>query len=476
MRPPRSKLSTLLLAFAIGAPPLAAQDGRAAPAGPSHEEMVSAVDSIARAILDASGVPSASVALVRNARIEYANAYGEARLDPRVAATPQMRYAIGSISKQFTAAAVLLLQQRGRISLDDPVAKWYPDLTRASDITLRHLLTHTSGYSDFWPHDYVPTEMQTSIDPDSVIRRWAGAPLDFEPGTKWEYSNTNFVLAGRIIEKITGQPLFDFLEENVFQRLDMRSVVNYDQGDMTATDAQPYRRFGLGPLRPALPEGSGWMKGAAELAMTPRDLAKWDISLMRESLLAQGSYDELERDMVLANGLPTGYGLAVDVGSMGGHRFISHSGEVSGFVSYNYVFPDDSASVVVLTNQMASPAAGAIARAVAAKMFQTTDPVAEHRSARAKRIFTELQQGRIDRSLFTQNANAYFTEQALQDLKAGLGPLGAPKSFEQTGSDDRGGMILRTYQVGFESRTVRVWTFEWPNGEIEQYQIAPVVR
>jgi D-alanyl-D-alanine carboxypeptidase len=309
-----------------------------------------------------------------------------------------------------------------------------------------------------------------------VIRRWAGAPLDFEPGTKWEYSNTNFVLAGRIIEKITGQPLFDFLEENVFQRLDMRSVVNYDQGDMTATDAQPYRRFGLGPLRPALPEGSGWMKGAAELAMTPRDLAKWDISLMRESLLAQGSYDELERDMVLANGLPTGYGLAVDVGSMGGHRFISHSGEVSGFVSYNYVFPDDSASVVVLTNQMASPAAGAIARAVAAKMFQTTDPVAEHRSARAKRIFTELQQGRIDRSLFTQNANAYFTEQALQDLKAGLGPLGAPKSFEQTGSDDRGGMILRTYQVGFESRTVRVWTFEWPNGEIEQYQIAPVVR
>ncbi len=475
MRPSRPKLSILLLALAIGAPPLTAQDGGVG-AGPSHQELVSAVDSIVRAILDASGVPSASVALVRSARIEYTNAYGAAQLAPRVAATTDMRYGIGSISKQFTAAAVLLLQQRERISLDDPVAKWYPDLTRAGDITVRNLLTHTSGYSDFWPHDYVPTEMQTSIDPDSVIRRWAGAPLDFEPGTRWEYSNTNFVLAGRIIEKITGEPLFDFLEENIFERLDMRSVVNYDRGEMTATDAQPYRRFGLGPLRPALPEGSGWMKGAAELAMTPRDLAKWDISLMRESLLAPASYDELERDMELANGLPTGYGLAVDVGSIGGHRLVSHSGEVSGFVSYNYVFPDDSAAVVVLTNQMASPAAGAIARAVAAKMFQAADPVTGRRTARARQIFAELQQGRIDRSLFTQNANAYFTDQGLQDLKAGLGPLGEPKSFEQTSSGDRGGMIERTYQVALEDRTLRVWTFEWPDGRIEQYQIAPVVR
>ncbi|MGD8319493.1 MAG: serine hydrolase domain-containing protein, partial [Gemmatimonadota bacterium] len=445
----------------------------ASTAGPSHEALTAAVDSIAAAVLEESGVPSASVAVVRQARTEYLKAYGTARLVPRTAASTDMRYAIGSISKQFTAAAVLLLQQEGELSLDDPVAKWYPELTRADDITLRNLLTHTSGYSDFWPHDYVPTMMQTAIDPDSVIARWAGAPLDFEPGTKWEYSNTNFVLAGRIVEKITGMPLFSFLEERVFEPLGMGSVVNFDQGRMTDADPAGYRRFGLGPLRPALPEGAGWMLGAAELAMTPADLARWDVSLMRESLLAPASYRQMERDMLLADGLPTGYGLAVDVASMSGHRLIAHSGEVSGFVSYNYVFPDDSAAVVVLTNQMAAPAAGAIARAVARVMFTAPDPLTEARTARARSILEGFQHGTIDRSLFTRTANEYFTEQGLKDLQEGLAPLGAPLSFVQTSSSDRGGMIMRNYRVRFQDRTLRVWTFEWPDGSIEQYQIAP---
>jgi CubicO group peptidase (beta-lactamase class C family) len=317
--------------------------------------------------------------------------------------------------------------------------------------------------------------MQTAIDPDSVIRRWAGAPLDFEPGTKWEYSNTNFVLAGRIVEKITGMTLFDFLKQRVFGPLGMSTVVNFDQGKMTSSDPAPYRRFGLGPMRPALPEGSGWMLGAAELAMTPADLAKWDISLMREGLLSAASYREMERDQLLANGLPTGYGLAVSVGSLAGHRLVSHSGEVSGFVSNNYVFPDDSMAVVVLTNQMASPAAGAIARAVAQKLFAVVDPVTEARTERARKIFEGFQQGTIDRSLFSPAANAYFTDEGIADLKAGLAPLGAPTAFIQTGSSLRGGMIERSYQVRFRGLTLRVWSFEWPDGSIEQYQIQPVV-
>ncbi|HKJ02424.1 MAG TPA: serine hydrolase domain-containing protein, partial [Longimicrobiales bacterium] len=265
----RSLSRALCLALLLA--PLSVSAQVADPPGATHDELVAAVDSITAAVLQQSGVPSASVAVVRGARTEYLRAYGAARLDPRVDATTDMRYAIGSISKQFTAAAVLMLQQEGALSLDDPVSKWYPEVTRAGDITLRNLLTHTSGYSDFWPHDYVPTMMQTAIDPDSVIARWADAPLDFEPGTKWEYSNTNFVLAGRIVEKVTGRPLFSFLRQRVFQPLGMSTVVNFDQGRMTASDPAGYRRFGLGPMRPALPEGAGWMLGAAELAMTPAD-------------------------------------------------------------------------------------------------------------------------------------------------------------------------------------------------------------
>lgn len=469
----RTKVFVVTAALLMAAVPVHAQTTPTT--GPTPAELAAAVDSIAASILEQSGVPSASVAVVRGARTEYTKAYGAANLDPMVPATPEMRYAIGSISKQFTAAAVLFLQQEGKLSLEDKVAKWYPELTRADEITIRQLLTHTSGYSDFWPHDYVPTMMQTAIDPDSVIHRWAGAPLDFEPGTKWEYSNTNFVLAGRIVEKITGMSLFDFLEERVFGPLGMTTVVNFDQGKMTSSDPTPYRRFGLGPMRPALPEGSGWMLGAAELAMTPADLARWDISLMRENLLDPESYRALERDQLLANGLPTGYGLAVSVGQMSGHRLVAHSGEVSGFVSNNYVFPDDSAAVVVLTNQMAAPAAGAIARAVARKMFETHDPVVEERTARDRKIFEDFQKGLIDRSLFSEAANDYFTDEGVADLKEGLAPLGAPLSFVPTGSSMRGGMISRSYQVRFPGRTLRVWTFEWPDGSIEQYQIAPVV-
>ena len=121
------------------------------------------VDSIVQAVLQSTGVPSASVAVVQGGRLAYAQAYGRARLEPEFAARPTMRYSIGSISKQFAAAAILLLQQEGKLSLDDRVSHFFPDLTRARDVTIRQLLSHTSGYQDYWPQDYVPPFMLDSI-------------------------------------------------------------------------------------------------------------------------------------------------------------------------------------------------------------------------------------------------------------------------------------------------------------------------
>jgi len=126
------------------------------------------VDAIAKQVLQSTGVPSASVAVVKNGRLAYANAYGSAKLEPRAAATPDMRYAIGSISKQFTASAILLLQQEGKLSLDDPVSRFIPDLTRGNEVTVRQLLSHTSGYQDFWPQDYVMPMMLNSVTPQSI--------------------------------------------------------------------------------------------------------------------------------------------------------------------------------------------------------------------------------------------------------------------------------------------------------------------
>jgi len=114
-----------------------------------------------------------------------------------------MRYSIGSISKQFTATAMLLLQEENKLSLDDKVAKFIPDLTRANEVTIRQLLSHTSGYQDYWPQDYVPPFMLQAITANRILDLWAHKPLDFDPGTKWQYSNTNFVIAGMIVEKVS---------------------------------------------------------------------------------------------------------------------------------------------------------------------------------------------------------------------------------------------------------------------------------
>jgi D-alanyl-D-alanine carboxypeptidase len=215
------------------------------------------------------------------------------------------------------------------------------------------------------------------------------------------------------------------------------------------------------------------MWAAGELAMTASDLAKWDVALIKHSLLRPESYRALTSDVRLNNGVGTGYGLGVDVAMQGGRFMVEHSGEVSGFTAENIVFPEDSAAVVVLTNQDAAPASGAIAQQIVQSLFATEDALAGSRTAQARSIFQGLQRGTVDRSLFTSNANAYFSEQALKDFASSLGPLGAPTSFVQTRRAERGGMEYRSYRVTFPNQTLRVWTYEMPDGKLEQYQVAP---
>ncbi len=168
------------------------------------------------------------MAVVIGGKTAYLQAYGDARLEPKLAATPEMQYSVGSISKQFTAAAILLLQEQGKLSLDDHVSKYVPGLTRGNEVTIRQLLSHTSGYQDYWPQDYV---MQTMLQPTTaqqILDRWAKIPLDFDPGTKWQYSNTNYVIAGLIVEKVAGMPLLELLHQRVFDPLGMKSIANVD--------------------------------------------------------------------------------------------------------------------------------------------------------------------------------------------------------------------------------------------------------
>jgi CubicO group peptidase (beta-lactamase class C family) len=427
------------------------------------------VDAVVWQALATTGIPSASIAIVEGGAIAYLQAYGDGRIEPHTPALPAMRYSIGSISKQFTAAAMLLLAEQGKLSLDDPVSRFVPGLTRGDEVTIRELLSHTSGYQDYWPQDYVPPFMLRPITATEIVDQWARKPLDFDPETEWQYSNTNFVIAGLIVEKASGEPLLRFLSEHIFAPLEMNSVIDIEQNQLTETDATGYLRYAIGPLRAAPKEGKGWLFAAGELAMPAEDLAKWDISMIKQSVLRPASYVQMETEVVLRNGLGTHYGLGVSVGEQFGRRVIEHGGEVSGFTAHNLVFPDARLAVVVLVNEDSVGASSDIARQISSLLFREADIGKSEDQSRE--IFRALQQGKINRSLFTDNCNSYFTEQALRDFASSLGPLGAPTEFSQSSRQDRGGMTFRSFVVHFPQRTVALWERIMPDGKIEQYQV-----
>ncbi len=314
------------------------------------------------------------------------------------------------------------------------------------------------------------TPMLSPVTAQQILDAWAKKPLDFDPGTQWQYSNTNYVIAGRIVEIVSGRPPFDFITQRIFRPLGMTSVWNSDETKLTQTDATAYYRNALGPLRPAPKEGRGWMFAAGELAMTAHDLALWDETILAQSLLSSESYKTMFTEVKLSNGAGTHYGLGVDVRDRDGHRSIEHSGEVSGFVSDNEVLIDDGAAVAVLTNQDAIGAAGTIARLVAPIVAGYPLAPAEQQ---ALDIYRGLQQGKIDRSLLAPNLSDYFTPEAIADFQSSLAPLGEPLSLRQTQTELRGGMTFRAFEIVYPGRHLRLTTYTYPDGKLEQYLIAP---
>jgi CubicO group peptidase (beta-lactamase class C family) len=442
-------------------------------AGQLPQATVDRIDAMANKALADTGAPSASVAVVKDGKVAYVKAYGNARLEPATPASPGMRYSIGSVSKQFLAGALLLLVQEGKLSLDDRVGRFLPSLTRANDITLRQLLSHTSGYQDYYPLDYVAPFMQEPVTAEGILERWAKKPLDFDPGSEWQYSNTNYVVAGRILEKAAGIPLMAFLESRIFRPLGMQSPIDLDANPLSSSDAAGYTRFGLGPLRAAPSEARGWLYAAGELAMTARDLAVWDQSLMEGKLLKSAALQEMMKPARLKNGAPINYALGVGISSASGHPRLEHGGAVSGFVSANAVWLDEGIAAVALTNLDGSGAARAIVNQIGAWLLaEKLDPRAAQPLEQARQVFSDLQQGRIDRSLLTSDADSYFTSQVLADAAASLKPLGTPQSFNQTSFGLRGGMTYRNFRIGFASgKSLDLSTFSTPDGKLAQYLI-----
>jgi len=445
-------------------------------------ELREKVDAAAQTVLQKTGVPSASVGIVVGGKTVMTAAYGDARLAPELKATAEMKYPVGSISKQFTATAILLLQEDGKVSLDDTVSRWFPDLTRSKEVTVRELLSHTSGYEDYAPQDYTIPLWVKPANPLDLVHLWAEKPLDFDPGTQWQYSNTNFVLAALIVEKASGMPYWQFMETRVIQPAGLKDVINLDT-DRKAIEPLGYMRNALGPLRPAQMEGPGWYFGDASLGMPVADLLRWDISIMDETLMKRSSYATFETEVELKNGSGTHYGLGVQVMTQDGRRVIEHSGEVGGFVAENVVFPDDKVAIAVLTNQEASSAASLIAKAIAPLLLSpaaaakvATDAGKAKAEDQAKTILSGLQKGKIDRTLFTDDCNFYFSQQAIGDFKNSLGGLGPIKELSQEAEELRGGMVFREFSVKFpdaKGTSLTLTTYTMPDGKLEQFLVGP---
>jgi D-alanyl-D-alanine carboxypeptidase len=315
--------------------------------------------------------------------------------------------------------------------------------------------------------------MLEPVTAEGILDRWANKPLDFEPGTAWQYSNTGFVVAGRVLEKATGVPLMEFLRTRIFSRLGMESVYDLDRQPLTSADAGGYIRYAIGPLHPVIPEASGWLFAAGELAMTAHDLALWDAGLINGSVLSRRSFEEMITPVRLKNGAPTSYALGIGVSDSNGHPRLSHGGAVSGFTSQNTIWPDLKLAVVVLSNKDGSTAPSRITRGLEPLLLAPAqDPDAAKLLEQAKTIFAGLQEGRLDHALFTVNGNSYFTAPVINDYSASLKPLGRPKTFELLRSGLRGGFTERSYRIVFPDKTLNLVVRAAMDGKLEQYQIS----
>lgn len=468
-----NRLIAALVALALPLQPLAA--AQTTP-GPLPASQLGAIDAAATMALRESRVPSVSIAVVKDGKLVLTKAWGKPS-DTILKADANLPYQIASNSKQFLAALLLMLENDGKIDLDDPVSKWLPDLPHGSRYTVRQLLSHTAGLQDYWPQDYSFAATQRPVVPMEIVRQWGFKPLDYEPGTRWQYSNTGYVVAGLVAEKAGGARLWDQFEARIFAPLGIKAY----RLDDTNGPAFPqgYNRNALGPVRAVKPPGNGWFWAAGEMSMTAANLAKWDIARINRTLLPREDWEEMETPVKLSDGTTTGYGLGVSKYLLSGRWVINHGGAAVGFLSQNSIWLDERVAIVVLTNADFSSVQNDLTSEIAGIVMPKADSadLAEApRTAEARALLAALTAGRFSPALFTENARYYFTAQTRADFRSSLAPLGPLSKIEPLREPRlRGGFVNRNYKLTFGKRELMLITYAEPGarGRWEQFIISP---
>ncbi|MHB8463023.1 MAG: serine hydrolase domain-containing protein, partial [Vulcanimicrobiaceae bacterium] len=314
----------------------------------SAESITATVTSSGDTALATGVAPGIAVAVIHDGKIVAAQGFGYANIATKVAVTPETRFAIGSMTKQFTAAAIMLLVHDGKLRLDDTLATYVPTLPNAKTITLRMLLNHTSGLHNYpslsehlWP-------LNGSIATSTILSLLASDHPDFAPGTKWVYSNANYAALAAVIEKVSGESYSTFLQRRIFSPLGMSQSGFGFRAQTNAPISVGYKNG-----QPEIPALSlDLYSGAGGIVSSADDLARWDIALTSKTLLGKADVETMWTPGALSNGTPIPYAMGWIPTRIAGHREIWHNGLApdAGGYCYNAVFPDDHVAVVVLTN------------------------------------------------------------------------------------------------------------------------------
>lgn len=314
-------------------------------------ELTRAVDEIIEREMDAIPMAGVSVAIARGDDVLVARGYGLADIENDVPATDETVYRIGSITKQFTAAAIMQLIESGDVSLDDPLTRFLPDYPmQGHTVTVEHLLNHTSGIKSYtglgpvWRRT-IPLDLSR----DELVDLFKDRPFDFAPGERYRYNNSGYYLLGLIIEKASGQTYTEYLEEHVFPKAGLEATYYCDNRPIIPNRAEGYQIVD-GEIVNDDPIGMRQPYAAGSLCSTVTDLVKWTRSLSGGAVVRPDSYEQMTTPGTLNDGSPMTYGFGLQIGEFEEHARVAHGGGINGFVTAMTHYPDDEVIVVVLTN------------------------------------------------------------------------------------------------------------------------------
>lgn len=423
---------------------------------PPDPSIIDRIDVDVRTILRLTGTPGAVIGIVEDGRIVYRKAYGLRDLERRIAATIDTHYEIGSITKQFTAAAILQLQEADKLDIDDKLSNYLPDAPHAGEVTLRQLLSHTSGLPEYLDGPDIESVATKPAEFPQLMARVAGKPLDFTPGTKMVYNNTGYILLGRVIEIVSRQPYRDYVRKHLLERAGMTQTYTVADEEHLSNMAVGYRHAN-GKLERAQPIHETWGWSAGDLVSTLDDLETWNRALTQGRIVSSASYSAMTTPAKIGDG-ESDYGLGLFVDSVQDQPRIGHTGGSFGFTAANEFFPKQNVRIIAFTNQNANPEPGEmIATAVFDDLFPDIAAAASRPvpgedadvTARARTLFGQIQTGTEGSSLLGAKLDAKMKNGLAERLAKQFSPFGTPSHFIYKGSHPGTGLRWYDYLIEF---------------------------